>query len=120
MAEFSLVLPVLVLLLFGIVQFGIVFNHYLALTDAVRAGGRVASVARHYPETERTARIEAKVRAAATDLQDAKLKVFVTEPDEWQPGEDVVVEATYPYEINLIGLVVKDGELQSKTTERVE
>jgi hypothetical protein len=120
MAEFTLVLPVLVLILFGIVQFGIVFNHYLALTDAVRAGGRVASVARHYPATERETRIEDKVYAAATDLDADKLEVLIDPPAVWQPGEDVTVEATYPFEINVLGLVVKSGDLQSKTTERVE
>ena len=36
MAEFTLVLPVLAILLFGVIQFGIAFNNYLAVTDAVR------------------------------------------------------------------------------------
>ena len=39
-------LPVLVVMLFGIIQFGIVFNNYVTLTDAVRAGAREAAVAR--------------------------------------------------------------------------
>jgi hypothetical protein len=38
MVEFVIVLPILCMLLFGIVQFGITFNHYLTLTDSVRAG----------------------------------------------------------------------------------
>ena len=38
MAEFAIVLPILIVLLFGIVQFGILFNNYVTLTDAVRAG----------------------------------------------------------------------------------
>ena len=46
MVEFTLVFPVLAILLFGVIQFGIAFNNYLALTDAVRAGSRQASVAR--------------------------------------------------------------------------
>ena len=44
MTEFALVLPILALLLFGIVQFGLVFNNYLTLTDAVRSGARKAAV----------------------------------------------------------------------------
>jgi Flp pilus assembly protein TadG len=46
MVEFTLVLPVLLVVLFGIIQFGIAFNNYVALTDAVRAGARTAAVSR--------------------------------------------------------------------------
>ena len=43
MAEFAVVLPILVVLLFGIMQFGIAFNNYVTLTDAARAGARKAA-----------------------------------------------------------------------------
>jgi hypothetical protein len=32
----------------------------------------------------------------------------------------VVVEAAYPYELNVLGMVVAAGDLETKTTERVE
>src|SRR5439155_25183159 len=47
MTEFALVLPVLALVLFAVIQFGIVFNNYVTLTDATRAGARKAAVGRH-------------------------------------------------------------------------
>jgi Flp pilus assembly protein TadG len=120
MAEFSLVLPVLAILLFGVIQFGIVFNHYLAVTDAVRAGARQAAVARFLPASEREAKVEEKVRASAENLDQDILEVSVEPSDDWEPGSDVTVTATYEYSINLLGKVVKDGLLTSKTTERVE
>ena len=46
MTEFALVLPILAVLLFGVIQFGIVFNNYVTLTDAVRAGARKGAVGR--------------------------------------------------------------------------
>ena len=46
-AEFALVLPLMMLILLGIVQFGMVFKQYITLTDAVREGSRKAAVARH-------------------------------------------------------------------------
>ena len=46
MVEFALVLPILMALLLGIIQFGIVFNNYITLTDAARAGARKAAVSR--------------------------------------------------------------------------
>jgi len=38
----------------------------------------------------------------------------------WERGQDVTVEAKYPYEINLLGFVAATGFLTSTTTERVE
>ena len=46
MVEFVLVLPILMLVLFAIIQFGMTFTHYVALTDAVRAGARTAAISR--------------------------------------------------------------------------
>ncbi|MFC2159366.1 TadE/TadG family type IV pilus assembly protein [Actinomycetota bacterium] len=42
--EFALVLPLLVVLIFGIFQFGIAYNNYIALTHAAREGARLAAV----------------------------------------------------------------------------
>jgi Flp pilus assembly protein TadG len=120
MAEFTLILPVLAILLFGVIQFGIAFNNYLAVTDAVRAGARQAAVARYLPAGEREAKVRAKVISSADGLDTSKLTITVSPSDGWAPGSDVTVTASYPYSINLLGKVVKDGLLTSKTTERVE
>ncbi len=116
MTEMAIVLPILCVLLFGILQFGIVFNRYLTITDAVRAGARVAAVSRF--QGDPVGVTVARVRSAAGDLDQSKLNVSVT--GGWGPGSSVEVKATYPYSVNLLGLVVKSGELTSKTTERVE
>lgn len=42
--EFALILPVLVLLVCGIIEFGFVFQAQLALTHAAREGARIAAV----------------------------------------------------------------------------
>jgi Flp pilus assembly protein TadG len=117
MVEFVLVLPILMLVLFGIIQFGITFSHYVALTDAVRAGARTAAVSRQ--SATRVNDVVAKVRASSENLVAAK-DVTVTTPKGWVHGEDVVVKATVPYSIRLLGLVVASGSLSSTTTERVE
>ena len=60
--------------------------------------------------------------AAAADLKASDLVVTVTPANKsaWVQGGDVTVTATYPYSINLLGLVVKSGRMTSQTTERVE
>jgi Flp pilus assembly protein TadG len=116
MTEFAIVLPILVVLLFGIVQFGITFNNYVTLTDAARAGARRAAVARN--ESDPAGAATTAVRSSATDLNQSKLNVSVSSP--WTPGSDVTITASYPYSISLLGWVVKSGDLTTKTTERVE
>ena len=114
--EFALVLPILALLLFGIVQFGVVFNHYVTVTDAVRAGARKAAVSRHLSDP--TGATVTAVRNSATNLDQSQLSVTVS--SNWQQAADVTVTATYPYAVSLLGIVVSSGNLSSSTTERVE
>lgn len=125
--EFALVLPLLATLLFAIIQFGIAFNNYLTLTDAVRTGARQAAVSRFL--TSPSSAVDAKVRTAAQNLAGASdtstLVVRVTAPDgtstpTWAPGSDVMVRATYPYSIDVFGIPFKSGTLSSSTVERVE
>jgi Flp pilus assembly protein TadG len=116
MTEFALVLPIIALLLFGVIQFGIVFNNYITLTDATRAGARKAAVSRRAPDP--VAACVTAIRNSANNLTQSALL-----PDcqsSWQPGEDVRVTATYPYSISLLGVFRKSGRLTSTTTERVE
>jgi Flp pilus assembly protein TadG len=116
LTEFALALPILVLLLFAVIQFGITFNNYVTLTDATRAGARKAAVGRQLPNPQNS--VITAVRNSATDLNQKNLNVTVT--STWQPGADVSVTATYPYSIKLLGLPLKSGNLSSTTTERVE
>ena len=43
MVEFAFILPILLMVVFGIVQFGILYNDYLTITDATRVGARKGS-----------------------------------------------------------------------------
>jgi Flp pilus assembly protein TadG len=125
--ELALVLPVLLLLLLGVIQFGNVFRDYIALTDATRVGARQASVSRSIlPATNRIPLVVAKVQRAAVNLNTTNMTVTVTPvkvdgiTPGWEESGDVTVYATYPFKINLFGMVIYDGLLQSRTVERVE
>jgi Flp pilus assembly protein TadG len=116
LTEFAIALPILALLLFAVIQFGIVFNNYVTLTDATRAGARKGAVARRLSDP--TGACLAAIRTSAKDLRQSDLSP--TCRSSWQPGADVSVTASYPYRISLLGMVVKSGRLSSTTTERVE
>jgi Flp pilus assembly protein TadG len=45
LVEFALILPVLVLLLFGLIDFGFIYNDYLQVRQGVRDGARQGAVA---------------------------------------------------------------------------
>lgn len=116
--EFALVLPILCVLLFGIVQVGIAYKDYVTVTDAVRAGARKGAVSRNMGSGPASSATESLVRSSASDLDQSKLEVTVT--SGWNPGDDLNVKASYPYDINLLGFVVASGKFSSTTTERVE
>ncbi|MGI6308985.1 MAG: TadE/TadG family type IV pilus assembly protein, partial [Dethiobacteria bacterium] len=44
LVEFAIILPLLLLVLLGIIQFGIIFSSYITVTTAAREGARVAIV----------------------------------------------------------------------------
>jgi len=117
MVEFALIMPVLLLVIFGIIQFGVLYNDYISLTDATRIGARKAAVSRQTGDPVGLA--TAAVRNAAADLDASKLAVTVT-ATAWAPGADVTVATSYPYELDIMGVVVKSGHLHSSTTERIE
>lgn len=122
LVEFAALLPVLCLLLFGIIQFGVVFHDYLMVTDASRVGARKAAVSRFVGDSGVGA--EAAARQAANGLDDdivADADFVACEADDWdEAGSDVSCTVNYPYSIEVLGLPVVTGTLTSVTTERLE
>jgi Flp pilus assembly protein TadG len=124
MAELAIAMPLLAFILFAIVQFGITFNHYLNLTDAVRAGARQAVVT-HDTGKARQAVLNGAPGLANLGSIPGKSEIDVN-PGALNPdgtiatGSDVTVTATYPFTITLLGMTIYDGSLSSSTTERVE
>jgi Flp pilus assembly protein TadG len=117
MTELALVLPILVVLVLAIAQFGVAFNNYVTLTDAARAAARKGAVSR---EAGQSSDCQNAGYAAGTDLKNPGTDFKVTCVSSWGIGSDVTATATYPYQISLLGWVVKSGTLTSTTKERVE
>jgi len=88
--EFALVLPMLMLLVLGIVQFGLIFTQWLEMEHAAREGARWGSLG--YDSTA----IVSKVEAAAPALQSANMTITVTptRPADF-PGDPVTVTIYY-------------------------
>jgi Flp pilus assembly protein TadG len=114
--EFAIVLPILVLLVFGITQFGLAFRNYLAITDAARVGARAAAVKRaNDPCGAATTAIQNTVSAG----QWAKISGSINCTAGADVGDPVTISISYPYEIGLPG-VSASGDLTASATERLE
>ena len=118
MTELALVLPILVVLVLGIAQFGVAFNNYVTLTDASRAAARKGAVSRN--NSNPTSDCQNAGYAAGQNLNNPGTDFKVLCSSSWTIGSDVTVTATYPYAISLLGWVVKSGTLTSTMKERVE
>ena len=53
--EFAILLPILMLILFGIIEFGFLLNRYVSVTAAAREGARVMSLGFDQSESEERA-----------------------------------------------------------------
>lgn len=96
--EFALVLPILVLILFGVIEFGGVYNAQLMVTGAAREGARAMAVGGD-PAAAEAAIVESVVVADA-DALDIEIS-----PAACTAGADVTVTVVYdrPYMTGLFG-----------------
>ena len=131
LVEAAFVIPLILVLVLGVVDFGMMINNSTLLNNATREGAREGVFGSD------ASTIEARVREAAVGLKQADLTVSVTckTPDgalcagvdfdsEWEPGGTVVVDTTYTYHYltpitTLVGLG-ETSELESDIEMRIE
>ena len=92
MVEFALILPLLILLVFGTVEFGRGYNAQITLTHAAREGVRTLAVTKDSDEAVTA------TKNAATSLPPAQVSVSTT---ACNPGAATSVTATYPFKYNI-------------------
>jgi Flp pilus assembly protein TadG len=86
LVEFALVLPMLLLVVLGIAEFGFIFQRYEVLTNAAREGARIA-VLPGYSTADVQARVAAYVTAGRVPTTGTNPNVAVTDvPIPTTPG----------------------------------
>lgn len=89
--EFALVVPILLLLVFGITDFAGAYNSQSSLSAAARQGARVMAIGNSVPEAVAATMTSApSLRPALTGDQ------IDISPSICTPGADVTVTVTYP------------------------
>jgi Flp pilus assembly protein TadG len=99
--EFALVLPALLLILFGIIDFGRALNAQITLTGAAREGVRLAALG--YPN----AAVQAQVAAAAPSLSGVTTTVVASCPAGAGPTANAQVDVSSSFSfITPIGAII--------------
>ena len=68
--EFALVVPIFLMLVFGIFQFGIAFNNWIAITHAAREGARLAAVGQYDEQRVRDSAPSVAIESISVSGQD--------------------------------------------------
>lgn len=98
--EFALVVPVLMLLVVGVFEFGRAWNAHQAVTDAAREGARIAVIA-DPAITEDSVRKVVRNALSAVSLN-ADLAVIQLTGVNDPTGEPARVEVKYPYQLTFL------------------
>lgn len=114
--EFALVLPILTLIIFATIQFGLAFWNMQQVSAAASEGARRAAVSR--TATDRDGRVVTAVRNASPNLTPTRLNVSTS--STWAPGSTVTVTVRYPQRIRVLGITFFNGDLTGRRTARVE
>lgn len=117
LVEFALVVPVLLLLVLGIMEFGMVIHEYMVVTGAAREGARIAALGGN------DTAVETAVKDAAVNFDKADIRVTVSPSPTRIQGEPVTVTVTYPFKpvTPLIGAVFSAGyNINGAAVMRVE
>ncbi len=123
MLEFAIVVPVIALLIMSMIKLGLVYNNYLTLNSAVRAGARQLAIGRGTGDA--CAPAVNRVRLSAQSTLDVS-KLTVDAPTvssncgNLLPGSDATVSAHYPCNIKIPPFIDITLTCNASTTERVE
>ncbi|SHI95900.1 Flp pilus assembly protein TadG [Clostridium cavendishii DSM 21758] len=118
LVEFAIILPIFLILVMGIIQFGMILNTYLSIENASREGARNGIIGSTDSE------IQNLIKTISPSLDTQSLTVNIT-PNEItrKPGDTLTVKVSYNYKLtvpiisNLFNNIVV---LNGQTSMRVE
>jgi Flp pilus assembly protein TadG len=94
LVEMAFVLPILLMLVFGITEFGRIFGAELILSNSAREGARYAAVGASDSE------IVSKVISSTSILDNTKLLIIISPSESSRKrGEAVKIKVQYPVEV---------------------
>jgi|LGVF01.2.fsa_nt_gb Flp pilus assembly protein TadG len=92
LVEFALLIPLLILILMAIIEFGFMFNAYITISNASREGARLGSLGGS------DAAVTERVADTTDHLNQGDMTVTVT-PALRSRGDMITVEVNYDYQL---------------------
>ena len=118
--EFALVLPILIMLVFGIVQFGLHFHRQQGFNAAAREGARLASIP-SATSTEIKDRVESALDGVPVSATPTiTITPAVTQPCDQRSGQTVVVEVEAPLTLEIPLWGTRDYTITGRSEFRCE
>ena len=125
--EFALVLPLLIILVFGIIEFSVLLYDKAMITNASREGAR-AGIVYNYPDRitddDITAVINAYCRNYLITFGSGMLQAPAITRTGTSSGDSLTVTVRYRYEFlvlpNFIGTLIGGIEIMGETVMRME
>lgn len=118
LVEFAIILPILLIILMGIIEFGMMMNSYLTIQNAAREGARLGIVGGTDIE------INTLITKISPSLNTSDLNVSIS-PDEVSrnPGDTLDVNITYKYHMTvpiISAILGNEIDLHAVTSMRIE
>lgn len=134
LVEFAVILPVLLMLLTGIIQFGLAYNKYITLTDAAQSGAQTLALGRGLSDPCDPAVAQTVQSANTIGLTSAQVTTsFGSSTDTCGtgsypsrtggnevPNDQATVTATIPYTFALFGLSLGTLNLTASASDAIE
>ena len=96
MVEFALILPLFLIVMFIIADFGVGFSRWLVVTNATREGAREGTVGASVAEVQQRT---AATSSGLLDTTDVVVTYEDFDSDGVGPGDAVIVSADYEYNL---------------------
>ncbi len=118
LAEFALVMPVLLMILFGIIEFGFAFRRSQAIEAAAREGGRLASLSSSSP-SDVADRVDEALGSTAFDGPPV-VSIVPSGGCFGREGQSVTVTVSAPHQITIPFVFDRDLTLTGRSVFRCE
>jgi len=118
LVEFAIILPVVLIILIGMLEFGLILNAYLSINNCSREGARLGVVGGSDNE------IENLIKSISPNLNTDKLSVSINPSQAYRKrGESLTVTVEYSYDVitPIISIIINEEiNLKIQTTMRIE
>ena len=136
--EFAIILPLLLILVTGIIQFGLLFNKYITLTDTVRSGARTLAVGRGLSNPCDPAVLQMIKSASGIGLTSGQVTPSFASGSDYcgtgtyiyntsgnangneVQGDQATVTATQPFTLSVFGMSIMQLNVSASASDGIE